>query len=235
MFGFASCGGAQERATVDTGATETTEADHETGKADVEEAADAAIQMDGLLGTIPAHSVERVMKKSEARILDCFAEAFEILEEIEGSLEIWVEVGADGSVNKTYLRDGNLGAKVAEDCIVKTVSRLKFPRPSGGGRAEVSYPMMFEEPYGHPDPHNWGGARSAEVLGQHTDDLERCLGGQTGVQLTLYVSTGGKVVSAGATSSTLEMYEPAQCIAEAAMEWTFPDPGERPAKAVLEF
>lgn len=225
-----SCGGGQPKETAPT----LDEKPAEVAEPQVQDEGESAIQMEGLLGTIPQHSVEKVMKRNEGKILECFAEAFEILEEIEGSLEIWMEVGAQGTVDEVYLRDGTLGAKVAEDCIVEVVSRFKFPEPSGGSHAEIIYPMEFEEPYGHPEPHNWGGAKSSEVLKEHSADLERCLGGKSGVKLTLYVYEGGKVVSAGATSETPEMYDAAQCLAQAAMAWIYPDPGERPAKAVLE-
>jgi hypothetical protein len=114
------------------------------------------------------------------------------------------------------------------------IARLRFPKP-GGGRAEVSHSLHLEAPYDPPDPLNWSGAGLDEVVDQHRDDLERCLGGRVGVQLTVYVGSGGRVVSSGATASEFELLGAARCLAEAATAWEFPDPGDKTAKASVSF
>ncbi len=101
--------------------------------------------------------------------------------------------------------------------------------------ANVSYSMSFDHPY-EPPQYNWRGINQRQIVEQHSGDIRRCLGGGTGVQLTIYVFRGGKVESAGATSDTIEMYEPAQCLAKAAKSWTFSgNPGNIPAKVTIEF
>jgi hypothetical protein len=227
------CGGASLEK--ETTPTEETSVSESRPKGVVEENP-ASVKMEGLLGTISQYDVERAVKRGYEKMFECFQDPWDLLEEIEGSFELVMEVGADGSVLQVYLRDGDLGSRQAETCIVDKVAGFTFPAPEGGDKAMISYAMEIEEPYDHPEPHNWGGAKSREVLTEHMEDLEACLEGETGVTLTVYIGRGGKVVSAGATSSSYELYEAGLCLAKAAEAWIYPeDPGERPAKAVLEF
>jgi hypothetical protein len=199
------------------------------------EAAGGGMEVQGLLGTIPEHKVQQVFERKMDALGECYGLAIEVLEEIEGQLEVALVVGADGAVTEVFLRNGTLGSLEAEECIVGRVERFRFPEPEGGGRAEVTYPLVLDAPYDPPEPQNWSGPRLNEVVGEHLADMERCLAGETGVQLTVYVGPGGQVVSAGATASSAELYDAAQCLARAAAGWVFPDPGEQPAKAHAAF
>lgn len=193
------------------------------------------VQVEGLLGSIPQDEVERVLAGKNDAVAVCYQEALDVLEEIEGSLVLELDVGADGGVAAAFLRDGSLGSAEAEECILAVARRLRFPKPRGGAHASISYPLTLEEPYGHPAPVDWSGDEGMAAVRANAADVERCLGGATGVQLTLYVGRGGAVVSAGATADGAETASAAACLAAAARAWTFPDPGKRPAKAILRF
>lgn len=193
------------------------------------------VAVEGLLGGIPEHKVQRVMQSNEDAILECYSDALDDYDLLQGDLEMAVVVDFDGSVYEAYLRNGTLGSLAAESCILGQIRRFRFPKP-GGGRAEVSHSISLYPPYDPPQMLDWSGATADEVVGEQAADLERCLGGRSGVQLTLYVESGGRVASAGATSDTAEMYEAATCLAEAAAAWVFPEPGaRRTAKATISF
>jgi len=194
-----------------------------------------SVQIEGLLGDIPQDDVERVLARKNDAIAECYQEALDALEQIEGSVVLELDVGPDGSVAAAHLRSGSLGSAATEACIVALAKRLKFPKPSGGSHASISYPLTLEEPYGHPAPSALSGSEAKAVADANTADVERCLGGATGVQLTLYVGRGGAVVSSGATSDAFETAGAAACLAEAARAWTFPDPGGKTAKATIAF
>jgi hypothetical protein len=227
---LAACGGASSKAVPAGG---------ETGPAgdDGVPAGDPgdAVQIEGLLGNIPQDDVERVLERKNDAIAECYQQALDVLEQIEGSVVLELDVGADGSVAKAYLRDGSLGSAGTEECIIALAKRLRFPKPSGGSHASISYPLTLEEPYGHPAPSDWSGPKAQAVADANAADVDRCLAGAKGVQLTVYVGRGGAVVSAGATSDTPEAAPAAACLAEAALKWAFPDPGGETAKATLEF
>jgi hypothetical protein len=210
------------------------QAEPETQAAEPDSSGGGGMAVEGVLGSIPEHRVEQVMARNMERLEECYGDALDSIDVIEGAFELVIVVDLDGSVYQTYMRDGNLGSLEAESCMLQQIMRFKFPEP-GGGRAEVSHQLQLEAPYDPPEPIDWSGSEIAEVVGQHRDDLERCLGGRTGVQLTVYVGTGGKVVSAGATASEYEMYEAAVCLARAAAAWVFADPGAQTAKASVSF
>jgi hypothetical protein len=194
-----------------------------------------AVQVEGLLGDIPQDEVERILSRKNDAIAACYQQALDVLEQIEGSMELVLSVAADGSVSEAHLQNGSLGSAAAQACIVELAKRITFPKPRGGTRASIVYPLTLEEPYGHPAPSDWSGSKAQAVAGANAADVDRCLAGAEGVQLTVYVGRGGAVVSAGATSDAPETAPAAACLAEAALQWVFPDPGGATAKATLEF
>jgi hypothetical protein len=199
-------------------------------------AADAApVQVEGLLGDIPANDVERAVQRKNDAIAACYQQALDVSEQIEGSLEIAFEVGADGSVTSAFLKNGTLGSSDAERCILSLAARIRFPAPHGGTRAEIVYPLALEKPYENAAPAPLGEAKARAVADEHAADVARCVGGGGGVQLTVYVGRGGKVIAAGATSDTLDGAQGASCLADAARGWTFADPGPKGAKATIRF
>jgi hypothetical protein len=226
---LAGCGG--DRAKAAPVADPTTVGSGEVAAADP----GAAIQVEGLLGDIPREDVERVVKAKSDAIVACYQQALDVLEQIEGSIELVLTVGADGAVTEAYLRNGSLGSADAEECIAALAKRLVFPRPRGGARAEIVYPIALEEPYGHPAPAPLSGAQAKAVADANAADVARCLAGASGVQLTVYVGRGGAVLSTGATSDSAGTADAATCLAEAARAWAFPDPGGATAKATIGF
>jgi hypothetical protein len=228
-LGLAACGGAPAR-TAATGGEEAS-----VGGEEAPAGGGDAIQIEGLLGSIPQDDVERVLARKNDAIAECYQQALDVLEQIEGSVELELDVGADGSVASAHLRNGSLGSAEAESCIVELAKRLVFPKPRGGSHASITYPLTLEEPYGHPDPIDWSGSEAKAAVDANAADVERCLCGATGVQLTLYVGRGGAVVSAGATSDAAEAAQAAACLAAAARAWSFPDPGGKTAKATIAF
>jgi hypothetical protein len=193
------------------------------------------LAVEGIRGGIPEHKVERVMEQNQDAVLDCYSDALDDYDFLEGSLDMEIVVDLDGSVYEAYLSAGTLGSLAAESCILGKLERIRFPEP-GGGRAEVSHSISLLPPYDPPPMLEWSDAEIAEVAEARADDVQRCLGGRSGVQLTVYVEVGGRVASAGGTGESLELYQAATCLAEAATAWVFPDPGKgKTAKASITF
>jgi hypothetical protein len=223
------CGGSGPRETADAEDAESGEVSAGDGSTGGEMA------VDGILGGIPEHKVQQVMKSNEDAVLECYGDALDNYDFLEGDLVMEIVVDLDGSVYEAYLSGGTLGSLEAESCILGEIERFRFPEP-GGGRAEVSHSVSLYPPHDPPEMLDWSGAEIEQVAEARASDLERCLGGRSGVQLTVYVESGGKVASAGATGEDLELYRAATCLAEAAVAWEFPDPGKgRTAKASISF
>ena len=52
-------------------------------------------------------------------------------------------IAKDGSVASSTTESSTLGTAAVEGCINGRVTRLRFPRPKGGGIVIVSYPFAF--------------------------------------------------------------------------------------------
>jgi len=222
------CGGAGPRDTSDGDELDSGETEDGVDEGEL-------VAVEGILGGIPEHKVQRVMDDNEDAVLECYSDALDNYDYLEGTLEMAITVDLDGSVYEAFLSNGSLGSLEAESCILGKIERFRFPKP-GGGRAEVSHSISLYPPHDPPQMLDWSGSQIEEVVAAQSADVERCLGGRTGVQLTVYVEVGGRVVSAGGTGDDLAAYEAATCLARAATSWVFPDPGKRKtAKASISF
>jgi hypothetical protein len=224
---MAACGGKKQQDNTKVVSV----SDYETNTFSVE-AGDGSVQ--GLLGTVTDDELERVFAEHRDRMMQCYENALEDLEEIEGDLRFDMEVASDGRVNSAFISASNLGSLDTESCMLDMVKNLRFKR-APGGLAMINYPMTLEAPYDFKEPSAWTNDTQDQVLGDHQSDISSCLQGRSGAHVTLYVGKGGMVLSSGASGDTKEAYEAATCIASSAKEWTFPAPSGDLAKVRLDF
>jgi hypothetical protein len=50
-----------------------------------------------------------------------------------------------GTVTSAKVKSTTMRNGAVEDCIVRQVQRMKFPKPKGGRKAVVSYPFIFSQ------------------------------------------------------------------------------------------
>lgn len=196
-------------------------------------------QVQGLWGKIDDSIVEETFEQHFNAFLECYQrEALEVLEEIEGTLSVYLIVGPDGSVtDEVYFEDGTLGSDAAQSCLIGKIRRIRFPEPIGGNKAKVRYSFPFEEPYGHAAPLDWSDDENFfNHLEKNRAEIDNCLQGQSGITFVIYIGRGGRVEAAGGSAGTKSGYAAASCIARAAKSWRFMNPGKRrPAKAIVQF
>jgi hypothetical protein len=225
-FCAAGCGGSANKAQANVVSLE----DYETSTYTVEA---GNSQVEGLLGNVTQDEIERVFSNHRNALIRCYENAIEDLEEIEGELRFQVEVASDGTVNTVFMSESDLGSFETERCMVNLVKGFEFRRVPGG-LAVIYYPLILEAPYDHPEFVNWPQSKIDDVVSEHREEVERCLGGRSGVHLTLYIGMGGVVHSAGASAETLEAYSAVECLSNAARSWTFADPGSKIVKARID-
>ena len=190
-------------------------------------------EVEGLLGNVTQEEIERVLGNHRNAIMRCYEDAVFDLEEIEGELRFEVEVASDGTVNHAFISDSDLGSIETESCMLRIIEGFKFNR-APGGVAVINYPFELEAPYDHPAFADWPQGKIDSVVEAHRAELSSCLRGVTGVHLTVYIGTGGVVLSAGASAETLEAYGKAACVSQAARSWVFSDPGSNIVKARID-
>ena len=232
LFSFAlsgclwGCGGAEKK-----GPKVISQEDYETSTFSVEAGNG---QVEGLLGNVTQDELERAFSDNRSAMLRCYENAVEDLEEIEGSLRFQAEVASDGAVQSAFIMESSLGSVDTETCMLGVLKRMTFNRVPGGV-AVIYYPLELVAPYDHPPFVEWPDEKLSTVVDEHRAEIDSCLGGQSGVHLTLYIGMGGVVLSAGGAAETLDAYEAAACAAQAVRAWRFEDPKNRLVKASLDF
>ena len=221
-----SCGGASDKKQ----ATVVSVEDYETSTFTVA-AGDGEVS--GLLGNVTQDEIERTFSDHQNAMMRCYEDAIADLEEIEGEVRFEAEVASDGTVNSAFISASDLGSIETESCMVNHLRSFNFKRVPGGV-AVIYYPLVLEAPYDHPAFADWPQSEIDKVVSEHRDALNRCLGGASGVRLTVYIGMGGVVLSAGASAETLDAYETVSCISNEARSWTFPNPGDRIVKVFVD-
>jgi hypothetical protein len=186
----------------------------------------------GIMGTIP---ILRIQEKFEMRLRQidrCFLEREPEVQFIGGHVEFYFRVALDGTVRWAYMRDSSVGDRQTERCLLDIVRRIKFPRPRGGGEAEIGWsfdrdPNPEVRPPVELEPSGIG-----ELVSENAESIAACgIPGST-VTVTAYVAPGGQVIAAGAHSTYRGAAEDAilDCVTETVSGWTMPDPGSYAAK-----
>jgi len=161
------------------------------------------MRVSGLKGKIDDSIIEQTFNRNTRRLLDCYKrEAIDVLEEIEGRVDVFFIVDANGNAtDEIYFESGTLGSDATQECLISVIKSIRFQKPIGGYQAEVRYSIPFEEPYDHPEPFDWSGSKVGKVLKKNREEVDACLNGLTNVKVIIYIGRGGKVVASGGYAS----------------------------------
>jgi hypothetical protein len=89
----------------------------------------------------PEHVSEKVKDVAPA-IKECFEKGLRRKRDLAGSLKLVWTIKRDGSVAGAHVEDDGLRDQKVTTCMIRVVSRLKFPPP--GEDSEVSFPFSFK-------------------------------------------------------------------------------------------
>jgi outer membrane biosynthesis protein TonB len=153
------------------------------------------------------------------------------LDFLAGDLKLEVRVGEDGRVKSAFLPLSTVGDLKLESCALDAARAASWPRPEGGvtGIASNEFHLPMK---GDREATPWTPDKVASALASAA--LQPCKAGVQGtIELTLYVDTDGKVISAGASRPDPEKPEAAACAVKAVQGLKFPSPGSWPAKVTV--
>lgn len=188
----------------------------------------AGMDVSGLMGTIPERKIHATLEPKLPSFQRCFMQGAEEVEMIGGEFEFYFRVGLDGNVEWVYPRASTVGHRATERCLLETARKVRFPRPRGGGAAELAWGFAIDGVGDVRAPVSWDAARVSEVVEAQRAALAACGSGR--FRVTAYVEPGGAVMAAGAAVDEPQAAEAIDCVVEAVASWTLPDPGSYPAK-----
>jgi len=193
-----------------------------------EEAADDAVQVTGLRGTLSEHEIQKALDPRLPKFARCMGQRVEDVEWLSGAIKLSFHVALDGSVGSAHPRVSTLGDRQTEQCLVGVASATRFPRPHGG-EADFDWPLEIPISDDVRAPVELAGDALAQVEALVAGAVaERCGGGR--FQVTMYIGTDGSVVAAGAAVDDAALSSQLDCVAEAAASVTLESPGSYAAK-----
>jgi hypothetical protein len=93
-------------------------------------------------GDIPVSDIKKVLNEAQSSIRSCYERALRNNNQLQGSVNLEVRVGASGRVDNSRIR-GNLRDPEVSKCIQNLTKGWSFPAPTGGNCAVVGAPYNF--------------------------------------------------------------------------------------------
>jgi len=182
------------------------------------------------LGDVDPDAVRKTFRGLDDKFMECAKGEIDRVEVLAGSVKFFVRIAEDGSAKWAYLEESEVGDRTVEKCLVQTVLGAQYPKPDGG-EAEARYGMELPLQSTRP-PNEWGAEKVSQALAKHAEAIGRCrTGASGGLQATMYVGPGGKVLAAGIAGAGKDGEGEADCLVEVLEKMKgLPSPGSWPAK-----
>ncbi len=117
-------------------------------RAQVEGQGSAFVDLD-----LGASTVEEGLSKEEvgkvihahlSEIRYCYESSMIRSPDLEGKLILDFAISTEGTVGSVRVKESSLGDPRLDDCVIRRLSKWKFPQPKGGVSVAVSYPFIFK-------------------------------------------------------------------------------------------
>jgi hypothetical protein len=186
------------------------------------------------IGGLNADDVQRAFQKLMPRIEQCQDDRRKEVDKLDflaGDVSIEVHVDGSGQAKDAFLARTTLGDRATEKCIIDAVKKSSWPKPVGGregiAKSDFQLPMKGER-----DAVAWDKGKVAENVNRAKSAFRSCSSGG-GAEITAYVDSDGKVISAGASQTKQGGDAAADCLAAATKGVKMPSPGGWPAKVTF--
>jgi len=190
----------------------------------------AMYRVKGLTGTLNTDDVHQTMDARQRELDACISQVRRREAYIHGEIRFALAVDASGHVAQARTIASDIGHFALERCITEVVTHTQFPEPDGDATANVEWGMQVLGAYEPSDPID--ASPLAQMLSKRWAKLrERCElkrgRGRARNQVTLYVGTGGRVLSVGLVPATDQDDEKLDCALEGLRDWRLPKPKRR--------
>jgi hypothetical protein len=179
----------------------------------------------------------KVFQRAEPGFDRCFKKRAQQVELLAGTVKFFVIIGMNGKAKSVTVEDSNLGDRDAEKCMQQVLFGMSWPEPVGGRVAHAHYTAASFEPL-DPD------VREAVTVDENQvsrlrsklkrESTAQCqVGSPTPYQITAYVDTSGKVITASASSSDPNGELTIDCLVDLVKQTEFPSPGSYAGKVTF--
>ena len=95
-------------------------------------------------GCLTQQVVLRVLSKANSQARYCYEKELQRNPNLSGKITTSFQIGSTGSVKTSRVARSTMGNGNVEKCLLRVISRLRFPPCRGGGVADVTYPWIFK-------------------------------------------------------------------------------------------
>jgi hypothetical protein len=91
----------------------------------------------------PKAVIGRVINAKRDSIRRCFTKELESSPGLSGMMAVQFTISPLGQVEDPDLAASTIESSPVEECVIRLIAKLEFPRPKGGGVVRVKYPFSF--------------------------------------------------------------------------------------------
>lgn len=96
-----------------------------------------------IVGGLPRAVVGRIIQRYWSQLKYCYEQQLGRDPNLYGKITVTFTIGAEGRVTEAQILQSTMHDTNVEQCVLRTVRRIRFPVPRGGGQVIVTYPFMF--------------------------------------------------------------------------------------------
>ena len=99
---------------------------------------------DGVVdGGLTQGEVAAIIRQNLNRIRHCYEKLIQRSPGVRGKVKVGFSIATNGRVRGARVINSTIGDGTFKNCIRSRIGQLKFPRPRGGSKVDVSYPFVF--------------------------------------------------------------------------------------------
>jgi len=95
-------------------------------------------------GALDKSIIARIISKHHSQIRYCYQKELNKNPKLYGKITVKFTISPAGTVSSSVVQVSTMKNVNVEQCVARTIKRIIFPRPKGGGIVVVTYPFIFK-------------------------------------------------------------------------------------------
>jgi predicted small lipoprotein YifL len=190
------------------------------------------VEMTQEFGGMNEEKVKKTIEKLYPTLSDCLMNGSKRVDFLGGEVAFLVKVNSAGTAEVAHAERSTLGDYASERCMLDTLEKSRWPKPVGGRIGLARTSIAFDPPSDVRPPVDWSASDIQTALEKNEGELAACGNGGP-FEITAYVDTKGRVMTAGIAHADDSGDEAAACLVQAVESIQFGSPGSWPAKVTF--
>jgi len=183
-------------------------------------------------GGMNEEKVKKTIENLYPSLSECLMNGSKRVDFLGGEVAFLVKVNTSGVAEVAHAERSTLGDYASERCMLDTLKKSRWPKPVGGRIGLARTSIAFDPPSDVRPPVDWSERDIQKALAENDGELAAC--GRGGpFEITAYVDTKGRVMTAGVAHADDSGEQAASCLVQAVEGIQFGSPGSWPAKVTF--